>query len=155
MWDVFVSHTWYIFHACVLVAGWKYFWSRIVARCYTGPPKKPGFNLTAKIFKSYFGLWVMPYIVAPTYTVPAALVPGDRMFGWLNPAGFVFVLFDKGVDIHWSRTGLGAGQDYIEIPANSGMVYQVRAVDSVGRGYPNEYLQVHVEHWPPFPDPLP
>ena len=146
---LYVAHAVFVFLFTEKWLGW------IMAKCYTGPPRKPGFNLSCKIWKSYVGVWVSPPVAAPTYTVPAALVPGDRIYNNFGVGLTIFILVDKGVDVHWARQGLGAGVDYIECPAGSLMYYRVLQVDSVGRGYTNEYLQIHADHWPPFPDPLP
>ena len=148
-------HARYALHAAIIYLLATKLSGFIMAQCFTGPPKKPGLNLSCNIWTSFVGVWVSPPVAAPTYTKPCALVQGERVYNNFGVGLTSFILVDKGVDVHWARQGLGAGVDYIECPAGSLMYYRILQVESVGRGYPNEYLQVHCDHWPPFPDPLP
>jgi hypothetical protein len=124
-----------------------------VARCYTGPPKAPTFNLVANVWVNFVGVWVYPPLIAFTYATPAQFQLGERVYGFPGFGSRGFILLPKATDVHFAR-GLG-GLDYIEIPAGSGRVYLVNDVDDVGKGFVNEYRQVDCSKVPPFPVPWP
>ena len=124
-----------------------------MARCYTGPPKLPTFNLTVDVWINFNGIWVNPPAVPKSYSSLAQLTLGERTFGINALTYSAFILLPKLTDIHYARAG--GGSDYIECPAGSARFYKVMGVDDVGRGFQNEYRQCTVVMTAPIPDPLP
>ena len=123
-----------------------------MARCYTGPPKVPTFNLTVDVWVNFAGIWVYPPVVPKTYSSVAQLTLGERTFGINALAYQAFILFPKLTDIHFNRGAFGV--DIIECPAGSGRCYQVYHVDDVGKGFLNEYRQATCTMIAPYPVPL-
>jgi hypothetical protein len=124
-----------------------------MARCYTGPPRLPTFNLACNIWINFVGIWVYPPLIAPTYITVCQFQLGERTYGFPGFGSRAFILLPAATDVHFARGG--PGLDYIECPAGSGRVYLVADVDDVGKGFLNEYRQVDCSKVPPFPVPWP
>jgi len=125
-----------------------------MARCWTGPPKVPTFNLTCNI---WFGAAPGPPIGLPNLAaVPCQLQLGERVPVQSNQLFCEYILLPKLTDVAATpRALLLPNADIVECPAGSLRYYVVMMVDDVGKGFANEYRQAMVQHAAGWPVPTP
>lgn len=125
-----------------------------MARCWTGPPKLPTFNLTCNV---WYGVAFFPPMGAPNLAaVPCQLQLGERVPYVAFQFYGCFILVPKLTDIAANPRSVPIPfADTVECPAGSGRFYVVEFVDDVGKGFANEYRSVMVRHGPGWPAPLP
>lgn len=125
-----------------------------MARCWSGPPRIPTFNLLANSWWNYVGPF--PPVIVPNLVIPCSQQPGDRIFGiQITGVFLVYMSCPAHTDIHWARVGGFGAKDLIELPAGSGHFYRVEYVTDSGKGFVNEYRLAVLSDLPPVPVPLP
>jgi len=106
----------------------------------------PTFNLTVDIYNV-----ILPSTTTLRSTTPCNLAMGRRI-NWILSAALTgqgtegstpMLLLPALTDIRDASTGQES--DIVEVPSGSGRWYQVRNVDDVGKGFPNEYRMATIE----------
>lgn len=124
-----------------------------MARCWTGPPRIPNFNLAVQIWFNYGG--PIPPAIGPNVLTTGSIVPGEKTIGRADVAPFLrWLQLPALTDVHFGRPGI-FGQDLVEIPVASGLFYRCVDVIDCGKGYANEYRIAVLFPLLPWPVPLP
>lgn len=115
---------------------------------------------TVPTFNLPVGIWRLG---TPTSSPPDVSTLGNLAWGRRvsseqgNPGGgatlLMTLLLPVGTDVR-SFVVVG-GPDIVEVPLGSGRYYNCRAVDDIGKGFPNEHRAAVLEAFSPWPAPVP
>jgi len=120
----------------------------------------PTFNLTINLWRQSHS----PPGPPPDLVITGNLAIGRRVSFFtdlaFDPSTYIFenfgvhqLLCPQGTDIRGVNSN--SGNDWLEIPAGSGVYYAVRYVQYVALGFANQHLLAWVSQTTPWVDPLP
>lgn len=119
----------------------------------------PTFNLLVNIWRRGSGPPAAPDVVASGNLAYSRRVQAGDVGGLANAAFLIQLLVPVGTDVRANYCYAGGGLgDWVEVPAGTGRLYAVYAVDDSGKGFSNEHRVATISPTTNFglwPSPIP